>query len=97
MTRRSGSMKIPGAVIARSGEPPPDELAHYLAGMACARDDTTQITEGLATRAKIWSEDNDKRRYVKPLAEALLKADCKGAMTLSEETRAKLQNYIVSN
>jgi hypothetical protein len=81
----------------KAGEPPPDELAHYLAGMACERDDTTPITEGLAIRAKIWSEDDDKRRYVKPLAEALLKADCKGATTLSEETRAKLQNYVASD
>jgi uncharacterized protein YjbI with pentapeptide repeats len=82
----------------KAGEPSPDELAQYLVSMACGRDGTAQIAHGLAARAKVCSldcsRDDARLRYVKPVAEALLKINCKGEKTLTEETRATLESLV---
>jgi hypothetical protein len=80
-------------------EPSPEELAQYLVGMACSGgDQTANIAGGLATRANVCNRycNDAGHRYVKPLAEALLKANCKGEKTMTEETRAILQSLVAA-
>ena len=86
--------------VSEAKEPSPDELARYLVGIACAEgDDTAQIARKLSKRVftcTVICRGDVRRYYVKPLAEALLKANCKGERILTEETRARLES-LVSN
>jgi len=72
--------------VAQTKEPSPDEVAVYLAHMAC-EDPEGHIAVAMAHRATDISE---KRLYAKPLAKALLNEKCKGATALTDEMRATL-------
>jgi Pentapeptide repeats (8 copies) len=77
---------------ARSAKAPsPQELATFLAKLACDDSDGT-IASTMARRATDFETEHFGKGYAKPLAEALLDETCKGGKALTADTRAVLKN-----
>ena len=79
--------------VSQATKPDPDELVPFLAEMACG-DRDGYIANSMAQRAVCYSQDEGRRQYAKPLAEALLDENCEGAKVLTDETRATLKNLV---
>ena len=54
------------------------------------------IAKSMAQRAVRYFKDEDRREYVKPLAEALLDENCEGAKALTDEKRAQLRELVAA-
>jgi hypothetical protein len=80
--------------VGQAKDPSSDETVEFLTDLACG-DSLGHIANNMALRAKYLTTGlGVGRDYAKPLAQALLNENCKGAKALSHETRAMLENLV---
>ncbi len=77
--------------VSKTKEASAEELAKFHAGLACANIEG-YVANSMAIRAKELETEHFGKGYAKTFASALLDENCKGGRSLTDETRAALEN-----